>query len=138
MNYTGTAFGSGLNLAPGAFNMASSGFSGGGGGLGGLLGSLNPMQMAGMLGVGNFGASMMGQEAAGASGQAALDTMATLRDIDFGGDVFATNKEIFEQRDMPRFFDQYRANNPFYRQNQARAALPELAGRYGRFGAFVS
>jgi hypothetical protein len=104
----------------------------------GLFGGYNPMQMAGMLGIGQFGAQLAGQEAAGKSGQAGLDTMADLRDIDFGTDLFAANKDIFEQRDMPRFFDKYRATNPFYRQNQLRQNLPDLAGRYGRFGAFVA
>jgi hypothetical protein len=109
-----------------------------GGGGGGFAGGFNPMQMAGLLGLGQFGSQMMGQQNASASSQAALDTQALLRDIDFGGDLFAANKDIFEQKETPRYFDRYRANDPFYRQNQTRQALPDLAGRYGRFGAFVA
>lgn len=134
MNFTTTAFSPNLNLAPNAFRMTTGGF----GGFSGFNPMQNPMQMAALQGIGNFGAQLMGQQNANASAQAALNTASTFRDIDFGSNLFAMNKDIFEQKDMPRYFDRYRVNDPFYRQDQLRQNLPELAGRYGRFGAFVA
>jgi hypothetical protein len=124
----GTAFGgSTQSLAPGAMAQVQNGFGG-----------LNSMQMAGLLGVGDFGSQLMGQQAAGASAQGALDTMAQLRDIDFGGDIFAANLDFFNQKEMPRRMSKFRVNNPYFRQEQLNKNLFDNTRLAGRFGAFVS
>lgn len=96
-------------------------------------GGFNWGQAAGMMGLANLGLGIMGQSNAAKSAQAAYDTAGILSDIGFGRDLWALNKDISEQKLGRAWGDEYQANNPFFRQNQLRANLPNVAGRWGAF-----
>jgi len=61
-----------------------------------------------------------------------------LFDANFGKDLYGFNMDRFRSLNDPIRAAQIAANVPGYRQGQLRTNLPELAGRYGSFGAFVS
>lgn len=101
-------------------------------------GGLGMNQAAGMLGLANLGLGMMGMSNTANSLQGAYDTAAALADSELGKNLFAQNKDIFEQKDAARWASKFKANDPFYRQTAMYENLPDLAGKYGRFGAFVA
>jgi hypothetical protein len=104
--------------------------SGSGGGFG-----MN--QMGGILGLANLGLGMMGQSNTARSFETMQQLGGQMRDLDFGTNLFAQNKDIFEQKDAPRWAAKFKVNDPFYRQYETRQALmnPGLAGRYSAFVA---
>ena len=134
------AFGGiGDSLASNPFGGASlnvGGFGGSAPGYSGFGGNMN--KAAGILGLANMGLGMMGMSNTAQSFDAMQNLAGTMRDLDFGTNIFAQNKDIFEQKDAPRWAAKFRVNDPFYRQYESRANLPELAGKYGRFGAFIA
>ena len=119
----------GASLNVGGFGGSAPGYSGSGG---------NMNKAAGILGLANMGLGMMGMSNTAQSFDAMQNLAGTMRDLDFGTNIFAQNKDIFEQKDAPRWAAKFRVNDPFYRQYESRANLPELAGKYGRFGAFIA
>ena len=119
----------GASLNVGGFGSSAPGYSGFGG---------NMNKAAGILGLANMGLGMMGMSNTAQSFDAMQNLAGTMRDLDFGTNIFAQNKDIFEQKDAPRWAAKFRGNDPFYRQYESRANLPELAGKYGRFGAFIA
>ena len=120
-----------VSSAGGAFGGAPVGAAGGSGGF-------NWGQAGGLLGLANMGLGMMGMSNTNRSFEQMQQTGGLMRDIDFGTNLFAQNKDIFEQKDAPRWAAKFRVNDPFYRQYEMKQNLPELAGRYGRFGAFLA
>ena len=121
-------FGGG-SLNVGGFGGSAPGYSGFGG---------NMNKAAGILGLANMGLGMMEMSNTADSFNAMQNLAGTMRDLDFGTNIFAQNKDIFEQKDAPRWAAKFRVKDPFYRQYESRANLPELAGKYGRFGAFIA
>ena len=134
------AFGGiGDSLASNPFGGASlnvGGFGGSAPGYSGFGGNMN--KAAGILGLANMGLGMMGMSNTAQSFNSMQNLGGTMRDLDFDTNIFAQNKDIFEQKDAPRWAAKFRVNDPFYRQYESRANLPELAGKYGRFGAFIA
>ena len=134
------AFGGiGDSLASNPFGGASlnvGGFGGSAPGYNGFGGNMN--KAAGILGLANMGLGMMGMSNTAQSFNSMQNLGGTMRDLDFDTNIFAQNKDIFEQKDAPRWAAKFRVNDPFYRQYESRANLPELAGKYGRFGAFIA
>lgn len=55
----------------------------------------------------------------------------------FGKDFLAQNFDRFRSLNDPMRAAQIAVNNPDYRRSLTRANLPDLAGKYGSFGAFV-
>ena len=94
-------------------------------------------QMGGLLGLANLGLGMMGQSNTAQSFGAMQQLAGQMRDLDFGTNLFAQNKDIFEQKDAPRWAAKFKVNDPFYRQFETRQALmnPGIAGRYSAFVA---
>jgi hypothetical protein len=101
-------------------------------------GGFNWGNAGGILGLANMGLGMMGMSNTAQSFNSMQNLGGTMRDLDFDTNIFAQNKDIFEQKDAPRWAAKFRVNDPFYRQYESRANLPELAGKYGRFGAFIA
>lgn len=101
-------------------------------------GGFNWGQASGLLGLANMGLGIAGMSNTNRSFEAMQQLGGQMRDIDFGTNLFAQNKDIFEQKDAPRWAAKFRVNDPFYRQYEMKQNLPELAGRYGRFGAFLA
>lgn len=136
---TAGAFGqTGANLGSSPFGGVSLNVGGGGnvpGYGGGLAGGLG--NTAGLLGLANLGLGMMGMSNTGKSLQSAYDTAGMMSDIEMGKNLFAQNKDIFEQKDAPRWASKFKVNDPNYRQYETRQALmnPGLAGRYAAFVA---
>lgn len=125
--------------------MSSIGFSGepvdaagniSGGGFGDLFGGMGGM----MMGLNAANSFMGGMQQAGLnkSAQAALDAQKAMFDAGFGRDVFAQNFDRFRSFNDPVIAAKIAVNTPAYRQSRTMQGLPELAGKYGRFGAFVS
>ena len=117
---------------------SSGGFTGTPSTGGGLGGGFNWGQAGGLLGLANMGLGIAGMSNTNRSFEAMQQLGGQMRDIDFGTNLFAQNKDIFEQKDAPRWAAKFRVNDPFYRQYEMKQNLPDLAGRYGRFGAFLS
>ena len=126
----GTSFNSGPVWDQMNFLTNPAPLSSGGGGFG--MG-----QMGGILGLANLGLGMMGQSNTARSFEAMQQLGGQMRDLDFGTNLFAQNKDIFEQKDAPRWAAKFKVNDPFYRQYETRQALmnPGLAGRYSAFVA---
>ena len=101
-------------------------------------GGFNWGNAGGMLGLANMGLGMMGMSNTAQSFDAMQNLAGTMRDLDFGTNIFAQNKDIADQKDALRWGSKFRVNDPFYRQLESRTNLPELAGKYGRFGAFIA
>lgn len=120
----------GINLAPGAAG-ALSGGSGGGGFLSGGGG-------LGFLTAANSALSGLAQANANQSAQNQLAAANAIFDANFGKDIFSSNLDYFRQKEAPAWAAKFAVNDPFYRQQSRMQNMPELAGRYGRFGAFVS
>jgi len=123
--------------------LASNPFGGAGLNVGGFSGStpsygggFNTGQMGGLLSLANLGLGMMGQSNTAQSFNQMQQMGGLMRDLDFGTNLFAQNKDIFEQKDAPRWEVKFK-NDPFYRQYEMRQALmnPGLAGRYSAFVA---
>jgi len=140
MNYTDIAFSSDL-LSPGSAN-----YFGGGGDLTGSIG-------AGSSGGGMFGGmggamsflgginSVMGgiqQANLNRSAQNQFSAANAMFDANFGRDIFAQNFDRFRSFRDPVIASKIAVNDPNYRQARTMQGLPELAGKYGRFGAFVA
>ena len=121
----------GVNLAPGA----SGALAGGGGGFGNFLSGGGGL---GFLTAANSVLSGIGQANARQSAENQLAASNAMFDANFGKDLFASNLDYFRQKDAPAWAAKFSVNNPFYRQQRTMQGLPELAGRYGAFGAFVS
>jgi len=121
----------GINLAPGA----SGALAGGGGGFGNFLSGGGGL---GFLTAANSVLSGIGQANARQSAENQLAASNAMFDANFGKDLFASNLDYFRQKDAPAWAAKFSVNNPFYRQQRTMQGLPELAGRYGAFGAFVS
>lgn len=96
-------------------------------------GGFNWGQAAGMMGLANLGLGIMGQSNTAKSAQSAYDAAGIMSDYNFGRDLWAANKDIFEQKNAPRWAAKFQVNDPFYRQNQLRQNLPNVAGRWGAF-----
>lgn len=137
--YTG-----GVNLAPGAttFFKGQGPYSWGkpldSGPASGAANGFDWGQAGGLLGLANMGLGIAGMSNTNRSFEAMQQLGGQMRDIDFGTNLFAQNKDIFEQKDAPRWAAKFRVNDPFYRQYEMKQNLPELAGRYGRLGAFLA
>lgn len=114
----------------GSPNIAGSGSSGfgnflsGGGGLG-FLTAANSV-MAGMQ-----------QKQLNTSLQNQYDAQNAMFDAGFGKEMLAQNFDRFRSFNDPIRAAQIAVNNPDYRRSLTRANLPELAGKYGSFGAFA-
>jgi len=103
----------------------------------GGFGGFDMNKMGGLLGIANLGLGMMGQSNTAQSYNQMQQMAGVMRDLDFGTNLFAQNKDIFEQKDAPRWAAKFKVNDPFYRQFETRQALmnPGLAGRYSAFVA---
>lgn len=103
-------------------------------------GGFNWGSAAGMMGLANLGLGIMGQSNAARSVQSAYNMAGIMNDYNFGRDLWALNKDIFEQKDAPRWASRFQVNDPGYGQSLALDNLTKLAGKYGgtRFGSFVS
>lgn len=121
----------GVDLAPGAMGA----MSGGGGGFGNFLSGGGGL---GFLTAANSVLSGLGQANARQSAENQLAASNAMFDANFGKDLFASNLDYFRQKDAPAWAAKFSVNDPYYRQQRVMQGLPELAGRYGRFGAFVS
>lgn len=136
------AFGqTGANLSGSPFGgpaLNIGGFAGANAGYGGMSGGFDVNRAAGILSLANMGMSMMSQGNTRDSFNQMQRTGGLMRDIDFGTNIFAQNKDIFEQKDAPRYAAKLSVNDPNMRQFYTQRNLPELAGRYGRFGAFLA
>jgi len=137
---TGAFGGIGDSLASNPFGGASlnvGGFTGSTPGYGGGLGTgqTNWGKLAGLQGLANLGLAQMAQSNTATSFNQMQQTGGIFGDIDFGTNLLAQNKDIFEQKDAPRWAAKFQVNDPFYRQFQTRQALanPGLAGRYSAF-----
>lgn len=108
------------------------GFSGspvsGGGGFG---------STAGLLGLANLGLGMVGMGNTNQSFNQMQQLGGIMRDLDFSTNLFAQNKDIFEQKDAPRWAAKFSVDNPGYRQAQMLQGIrnPGIAGRYSAFVA---
>jgi len=140
MNYTDIAFGNNL-LAPGAANYfgGSSGLTGsfgsgssGGGMFGGMGGAMSFL--------GGINSVMGGIQQANLnrSAQNQFSAANAMFDANFGRDIFAQNFDRFRSFRDPVIASKIAVNDPNYRQARTMQGLPELAGKYGRFGAFVA
>lgn len=118
----------GTSLNVGGFGGSAPGYSGLGGGMN---------KAAGILSLANLGLGMMGMSNTNRSFEAMQQLGGQMRDLDFGTNLFAQNKDIFEQKDAPRYVAKLRVNDPSIRQDEMRRALmnPGLAGRYSAFVA---
>ena len=98
-------------------------------------GGTNWGQLGGLMGLANLGLAQMGQSNTATSFNQMQQTGGIFGDIDIGTNLLAQNKDIFEQKDAPRWAAKFQVNDPFYRQFQTRQALmnPGLAGRYAAF-----
>jgi hypothetical protein len=118
---------------------SATGFSGApvGASSSGGFGGFGMGQMGGILGLANLGLGMLGQSNTARSFEAMQQLGGQMRDLDFATNLFAQNKDIFEQKDAPRWAAKFKVNDPFYRQFETRQALlnPGLAGRYSAFVA---
>lgn len=123
--------GQGINLAPGA----AGALGGGGGGFGSFLSGGGGL---GFLTAANSVLSGIGQANARQSAEQQLAAANAMFDANFGKDLFASNMDYFRQKDAPMWAAKASVNDPYMRQQRLMQGLPELAGRYGRFGAFVS
>lgn len=121
----------GVNLAPGA----AGALSGGGGGFGNFLSGGSGL---GFLTAANSILSGLGQANARQSAENQLAASNAMFDANFGKDLFASNLDYFRQKDAPAWAAKFAVNDPFYRQQRVMEGLPQLAGKYGAFGAFVS
>lgn len=118
----------GASLNVGGFGGSAPGYGGAGGGMG---------QAAGLLGLANLGLGMMGTSNTNKSFDQMQQLSGIMRDLDFGTNLFAQNKDIFEQKDAPRWAAKFSVNDPNYRQAQMLQGIknPGLAGRYSAFVA---
>lgn len=126
----------GANLGSNPFGGVSLNVGGFGGnipGYGGTSGGFG--QAAGLLGLANLGLGMMGMSNTGQSLQSAYDTAGVMADIEMGKNLFAQNKDIFNQKDFERWATKYKLNDPMSRQYDTLQALrnPGIAGRYSAF-----
>lgn len=124
-------FGGGPSLNVGGFTGATPSYGG--------FGGSNISKMGGFLGLANLGLNALGMSNASASANQFQETAGRLSDIAFGRDLYALNKDIAEQKDAARWASKFQVNDPFYRQNQSRAYLGDIAGKYGgtAFGSFA-
>lgn len=127
--------GQGTNLAPGALNMFGGGAATGSGGFGSFLSGGGGL---GFLTAANAVMSGLGQANARQSAENQLAASNAMFDANFGKDLFASNLDYFRQKDAPAWAAKFSVNDPYARQQRLMQGLPELAGRYGRFGAFVA
>jgi hypothetical protein len=103
----------------------------------GGFGGFGMSQMGGILGLANLGLGMMGTSNTNQSFQQMQQLGGIMRDLDFGTNLFAQNKDIFEQKDAPRWAAKFSVNDPNFRQAQMLQGIrnPGLAGRYSSFVA---
>lgn len=92
---------------------------------------------AGLLGLANLGLGMVGMGNTNQSFNQMQQLGGIMRDLDFSTNLFAQNKDIFEQKDAPRWAAKFSVNDPNYRQAQMLQGIrnPGLAGRYSAFVA---
>lgn len=121
----------GASLNVGGFTGATPGYGGGSG--------FSMNQMGGFLGLANMGLNALGMNNAANSANQFQQTAGLMGDIAFGRSLYALNKDIAEQRDAPRWASKFQVNDPFYRQNQTRTQLGNIAGKYAgtAFGSFA-
>ena len=100
-------------------------------------GGFNWGQAAGIQSLANLGMGMVGMSNTGQSLQNAYNMAGIMSDVNFGKDLWALNKDIFEQKDAPRWAARFKVNDPFYRQYQVTEAMknPGIAGRWSTFVA---
>jgi len=140
MSFTDIAFGSDL-LAPGAAKYFGGGDLAGSFGSGAATGGNMFGGMGGAMGLlGGINSVMGGFQQAGLnrSAQNQFAAANAMFDANFGRDMYAQNYDRFRSFQDPVMAAKIAVNDPSYRQRRTLDALPELAGRYGRFGAFVS
>lgn len=142
MNYTDVAFGGGPLLAPGAAN-----YFGGGGSLTGSFGSGSVDTGSLFSGMGPAMSFLGGiNSVLGGVQQANLNRSAenqfsaanAMFGANLGRDIWAQNFDRFRSFRDPVVAAGISVNDPQYRQAGMKQNLPELAGRYGRFGSFVA
>ena len=92
---------------------------------------------AGILSLANLGMNMFGASNTKGSFDQMQQLGGIMRDLDFSTNLFAQNKDIFEQKDAPRWAAKFSVNDPNYRQAQMLQGIrnPGLAGRYSAFVA---
>lgn len=134
---TANAFGGiGDSLASNPFGGASLNVGGFGGSAPSYGGSGGMGQAAGLLGLANLGLGMTGMSNTNNSFNQMQRLGGIMRDLDFSTNLFAQNKDIFEQKDALRWAAKF-SNDPNYRQAQMLQGIrnPGLAGRYSAFVA---
>lgn len=141
MNFTSTAFNSPL-LAPGAANyfgggsLAGSFGSGAASNAGSLFGSMGPAM--GFLGGANAVMGGIQQANLNKATQNQFDAANAMFGANFGRDILAQNFDRFRSFKDPVIAAGISVNDPRYRQASMKDNLPELAGKFGRFGAFLA
>lgn len=100
-------------------------------------GGFNWGNAGGILNLANLGLGMMSMRNTNDSFNRMQELGGIMRDLDFSTNLFAQNKDIFEQKDAPRWAAKFKVNDPSFRQYETRQALmnPGLAGRYSAFVA---
>jgi len=85
------------------------------------------------------GGALAGRQAANLNAAAQNNFLAqnAMFDANFGKDFLAQNVDRFRSFSDPVRAAQISVNSSPYRQSLNRANLPELAGKYGSFGAFA-
>lgn len=106
-----------------------------GAGTGSLAGALSPG--LGFLTAAGSAMSGMQQSNLNAAAQNQFAAQNAMFDANFGKDIFAQNFDRFRSFNDPIRAAQIAVNNPDYRRSLTRPNLPELAGKYGSFGAFA-
>ena len=134
-NLTKNPFGSANVLNIGGFTGQTPGY-GGAAVSEGLFGNLGgPMSF--LAGSNSFMGGMQ-QANLNESAQNQFDAANAIYDADFGRDMLAQNFDRFRSFRDPVIAAEIAVNDPSYRQALRMKRLPELAGKYGRTGAFLS
>lgn len=115
------------------YNMATTGSS-----TGAAPKGFDMAQLSGLLNFANMGLGMVGMSNTANSMNQAQRTAGIFGDIGTGRDYHAAESDLERQMRVAQWTPKFQVNDPFYRQREMQASLPELAGKYGRFGAFVS
>lgn len=114
-----------------AFNNAG---SAGGGGFGSFLSGGGGL---GFLTAANSALTGLQQSNLNTAAQNQFAAQNAMFDADFGKSMVAQNFDRFRSFNDPIRAAQISVNHPDYRRSLNRANLPDLAGKYGSFGAFV-
>ena len=124
---------SGLNV--GGFTGSVPSYGGGGGGFGSFLSGGGGL---GLLTAANSFLAGRQQQNLNASAQNAFSAQNAMFDANVGKDIYAQTFDRFRSLNDPIRAAQISVNHPDYRRAATKSLLPELAGKYGSFGAFVA